>query len=493
MQARNFFKQVFKNLNSKNIFYRYNQEVFTYADLKEFLRKFFTITNYLPKKRNNIYVCCEKSFELYATAISIILSNNIWIPISVNLPLEKMKKQIKESQIDLFILQNRNSSFNKKIIKILKASKIRFITTDDIKQSKKSVLEKRRYKDNDISVIYFTSGSTGIPKGVPISFKNFITSFNFQCETIYKNEKKLVIVDIHDISFVISLNIIIPCIYFGGTIVPAKFFSESVMPLELIRSNKVNCFITVPSTINRILISKQITKKINLKILICCGEPFYFKILDYILKNLKSKSLFNCYGSTELSPWSHIYEYKKKDYQVIRDNGLVPIGQPYHLIKTLIKNDELLISGPNVVNGYLDNKNNEKFVKISNKKYYKTNDICKVKSKNSFIVGRNDTVVKIQGYRVELLEIDINLRKNDDVSNSITFYKKKNEYEVFLFSVVETKKKIDENNLILYMSKVLPPHMIPKKIFVLKEFPINKNGKIDRARLINRYSNEIKY
>ncbi len=50
MQARNFFKQVFKNLNSKNIFYRYNQEVFTYADLKEFLRKFFTITNYLPKK-----------------------------------------------------------------------------------------------------------------------------------------------------------------------------------------------------------------------------------------------------------------------------------------------------------------------------------------------------------------------------------------------------------------------------------------------------------
>ena len=85
-----------------------------------------------------------------------------------------MEKHIKESQIDLFILQDRNSSFNKKIIKILKALKIRFITTDDIKQSKKSVLEKRKYKDNDISVIYFTSGSTGIPKGVPISFKNFI-------------------------------------------------------------------------------------------------------------------------------------------------------------------------------------------------------------------------------------------------------------------------------------------------------------------------------
>ena len=63
----------------------------------------------------------------------------------------------------------------------------------------------------------------------------------------------------------------------------------------------------------------------------------------------------------------------------------MPIGQPYHLIKTLIKNDELLISGPNVVNGYLDNKNNEKFVKISNKKYYKTNDICKV-NQNSLLL-----------------------------------------------------------------------------------------------------------
>ena len=57
-----------------------------------------------------------------------------------------MEKHIKESQIDLFILQDRNSSFNKKIIKILKALKIRFITTDDIKQSKKSVLEKENIK-----------------------------------------------------------------------------------------------------------------------------------------------------------------------------------------------------------------------------------------------------------------------------------------------------------------------------------------------------------
>ena len=221
-----------------------------------------------------------------------------------------------------------------------------------------------------------------------------------------------------------------------------------------------------------------------------CGEPFYLDLFNFIIKKLKTEKLFNCYGSTELSPWVFYHECQPDDYKKFINYNLVPIGKKYRFTETLVKNKELLISGRMLSNGYLDkNQNKNKFIKIKNKTWYKTGDIVE-KFKNAFIIkGRIDRVVKVKGFRIDLLEIEKYIRDyNIKIKNVISFISEANG-EKKIIAVVEVNGKIKIQNLNIYLRKFLPHYMVPKKIFLKEKFKLNQNGKIDRKNIIKKYSN----
>ena len=101
-------------------------------------------------------------------------------------------------------------------------------------------------------MIFFTSGSTGEPKGVIINYKGFLNSLYEQERIIYKNEKNLIFGDYHDPSFVISLTILFACFLTKSTISPGVNSYESFLPINHIKQNKINVLITVPSTLLRL-------------------------------------------------------------------------------------------------------------------------------------------------------------------------------------------------------------------------------------------------
>jgi long-subunit acyl-CoA synthetase (AMP-forming) len=194
-----------------------------------------------------------------------------------------------------------------------------------------------------------------------------------------------------------------------------------------------------------------------------------------------NSSIFNAYGPTENTVWSFVHELGEG---TIAQNGLVPIGKPisgfdYHINKGLEDIGELLVTGDQVFDGYVnrDRKTKEVLAEFNDYKYYKTGDIVKEQSNGDIMyLNRLDNQVQINGYRVELGEVEYKINTLLNIQNSIAFVK---ENDNQLVAVLERKHELNKEEKKELMS-FLPFYMQPKKFFYLENFPLNSNSKIDR-------------
>ncbi len=485
MNTNKFYSKCFENIFSNKIFFKYYKEKKKYSDLKIFYKKFLEKIKF--KERLKIVTFSDKSFEMYSTVASIFLSNNIWIPLSNNLPVDRIIKILKLSKPEIIIIsENSNFLKNRIFISSVKKLKINLVLYDQINKisENKIVLNKKKIKNKNLSMIFFTSGSTGDPKGVCITYESFISCFEAKKKFLYKNKKGLIFGDYHDSSFVISLVIFFPCLYLGAIISPSQNLLENLNPTDHIEKNNINVLITVPSTINRISsFLRRRNLKANIEILVMCGEPFSLKLAKYIFKSINPKKLYNFYGSTEVSPWIFYHLCNKQDLKKYLSEDFMPVGKPLGDTKIKIINQELLVSGSLLSKGYINQEQNKNVFEIYNGiRWYRTSDQVKIYKNKYFIKGRMDKVIKIQGYRVDLNDIEKNLRKIKGVDDAIAYLRKTGKSQILL-SAIKSKKIKNEDYLLNNIAKKLPNYMIPKKFKIYKDFPLNRSGKIDRKKL----------
>ena len=370
------------------------------------------------------------------------------------------------------------------------------ILLGEVKEDKlKEIYDKKI--DTDPVYINFTSGSTGVPKGVVVgnrSIIDFITvfteEFNINSDDIIANQAPF--------DFDVSVKDIYSALYKGAqlVIVPKKFFSRPTELLDYLGDNKVTTMIWAVSALCLITTFHGLDYRVpnTVKKVIFSGEVMPLKHLKMWMEKLPEAEFINVYGPTEITCncTFHVID-RKRNYE-----EYIPIGKPFKNervmlldenrkeIKTSGVTGEICVGGSCLALGYYNNKsetNNAFIQNPNNDKYhdliYKTGDLGMYDKEGDLIFkGRKDFQIKYMGHRIELEEIDREIAKIEGIKRVVTiFYEKKQ--RLYTFYIGDIKKE----DIIKELKLRVPVYMIHSNYIVIDEFKLNKNGKIDRKYL----------
>ena len=177
----------------------------------------------------------------------------------------------------------------------------------------------------------------------------------------------------------------------------------------------------------------------------------------------------------------------------------IPIGIPKEDVEIFIVDDnkkniqdgnigEILICGESVSAGYIGDIENKSFINYNHKNAYLTGDLGLIKDGILYYKCRKDKQVKFKGYRIELSDIEKNIQEINGVEKAVVLKKIQNNKIMSLIGFVKLYENIEKKEDEIYkeLHSTLPKYMCPK-IIIVKEFPINKNGKCDERKLLEEY------
>ena len=357
--------------------------------------------------------------------------------------------------------------------------------------------------DGDLAYVNYTSGSTGLPKGVMISHNNLQAFLRNMLKT-YQLNAGFRASQTFDLSFDPSVSDIFFTLVAGGTlcVVPEK---EMLIPTDFIIREKITFWNSVPSIANFMLKTGNLKPGSfpTLTHSMFCGEQFPVDIAKAWRLAAPNSSIENLYGPTEATIYISRYSYSKNDENQSFKNNIVPIGRPFggHEVALIddkaerisgVDKGEIIFSGPQLAKGYLNDmdKTADSFVSfdwdVQGKIWYKTGDLGFFNSNNDLeCTGRIDNQIKISGRRIEIGEIESAL-SNFDKTKGAVVVPLRDSLEVVIgcaaFVLVELSRE-DVSQIRQQSAKFLDSIFFPKKIFFIDDFPRSQSGKIDRKSL----------
>ncbi len=453
-------------------------------DYKTFFNMVSNFSNEIIFRNKNSITAIigEKNILSYVSMFGVLMSGGTYIPISANTPEKRIIKIINKAKVNLIICNSNKLEFYKK-----KFPKKFFLTEKNLFENKIKNKTKNK-KSNKLAYIIFTSGSTGEPKGVCISRKSLYhyvkwLNQNFKIKRGYNCSQ------FPEIGFDLSVADIYGTLCSGGTLIPANTTYDKLFPGRFIKNKKINFLVCVPSLIDIIKNSSDLTKENikSLKSIFFCGEALLKSQIESILKIKKNIRIMNAYGPTEatVSCTHKEVEYKdlkNKKFHSISIGKAIP-GMKIKLLdneKFSKEKGEVIIFGNQIAQGYLDKRENKDkfFFSVKQKPYYRTGDYVVVYKNEMYFKNRIDNQIKIKGHRIEL----------DEITSCLTRYGIKKIHTVSfnnkIVAFYSDKKKINKKTIDVYLKRNIPEYMIPNYFFQIKKFPLTQNNKLNNKSLI---------
>ena len=474
-----------------------NREL-TFAGMRE---EAYKLAATIAKKgafKKPIGIFLPQIVETVPAIMSVAYSGNFYSILDVEMPSARIEKILSTFE-PVPIITNRENSEKAKALDgnfeliIYEDVVEQDLTDEDIRLVDET---KSRVIDTDLLYVLFTSGSTGIPKGVMQPHRSVIAqhewlspTFNFTDKTVFCNQAPFY--------FVMSTLEVFQCIKTGCTVcIPSRMvFAFPGLLLEFMIEHGVNTVYWVPTLLCLIanfggLEGENLPP---LTTIMPSGEVMPIKQLNMWIDRFPDAKIINQYGPTEMADICAYYIVNLS----FKETESLPIGKPaaYMDIMILDNNDqpvnpgevgELCGRGPSLAYGYYKNpdKTREAFVQNPlvteyEEKIYRSGDLVKVNEFGEMVyVTRKDFQIKHMGHRIELGEIETAASSLEGMDRSCCVYDDANRKIVMFYTGSISPEDINKG-----IRALVPEYMVPNRIEKMGVLPTNLNGKIDRANL----------
>jgi D-alanine--poly(phosphoribitol) ligase subunit 1 len=442
----------------------------------------------------NIGIVIYDDIETYTSILAILFAGKTYVPINPQNPPDRNNSIIEQANISVVLTSIKEQAHT--VCQV--SERLNIIETKGI-TDENHLLQAPKISNEQNAYILFTSGSTGVPKGVPIRFKNLESFVDAFFALKYHMDETDRFLQMFDLTFDLSvMSYLIPlsigaCVY----TVPAGNIKFNAT-YTILEDYEITVALMVPSILSFLHNYFDEICFPKMKYSLFCGEALYTDLIKGWADCVPNALIQNVFGPTEATIFCMTYDWLRnttyKDH-----NGILCIGKPMKNVHAIVVDEhlnqvasdtsgELCLSGPQLTSGYINNpvKNKEVFfshnINGTNHIFYRTGDICFIDKEGDFMFcGRLDNQVKIQGFRVELSEIEHHAREFLKLPNVVALTSQNENDNTMIHLFVEKTDNITE--LANYLKTQMPAYMIPGEIRSLDSFPLNVNGKVDRKAI----------
>nr|XP_018903748.1 PREDICTED: uncharacterized protein LOC109034831 [Bemisia tabaci] len=468
---------------------------------------------------NIVAVSIPPSDTLVVTLLAVWKAGAAYLPLDVQAPANRVRHILDEAK-PLLVISHRDDCAENELFENINVVSTGFLEKEAAKYSSKILQENEMFRtanEPSMAIVLYTSGSTGIPKGVRISHRAVFNRLQWQWNTFPYAESERVCAFKTALTFVDSVSEIWAPLLSETPksilVVPKEVTKDPERLIAELERHRIERLVLVPSLLRAILLYLELDKNNarrddqllkHLKLWVCSGEPLVPSLVKHFFNHFEGTEhvICNFYGSTEVM--GDVTFEKMSAFK----GDLVPIGLPvdnsvvYLLDKKLNpvpsgQIGEIYCSGLNLASGYVNNRDADRFianphtVEPQYALLYKTGDYGKIVDGTLVYEGRTDSQVKVRGHRVDMSEIENSLHKINGVDKVAVLCYKPGEVDQAILAFVTlqdpswTAGTIEEE-----LSKTLPPYSLPT-IRVLDKIPLLNNGKTDRQFLLKAYGEEV--
>ncbi len=453
-------------------------------------------------RKEPIAILMEKHPCVPAAFYGVVYAGCYYVPLDSSMPSHRMEVILEQVGARVIVTDEKNEN-NAKVLHFNGA----ILRYDDLaaQSEDEDALNAVRERQLDIDPIYivFTSGSTGIPKGVSACHRSVIDyvealsdTLGFSEESVFANQTPLF--------FDAPLKELMPVIKFGATayFVPKMLFMFPMKLVDFLNEHRINTVCWVVSALTMISSTGTLEKNPPryLKTIAFGSEVFPLPQYRLWREALPNTVFYNLYGPTEATGMSCWW---KADRELENDEP-IPIGKPFpNTGLLLIREDgteatdgeegEIYLRGTCVTLGYFRNpeKTAEAFVQNPlHRNYpelvYRTGDIGRINSHGELVfVSRRDAQIKHMGHRIELGEIEAAVAVANGIRRACCVYDHDRKKIVLFY-----EGSLGSGEALTFLKGYLPRYMIPAVCCQMESLPLTPNGKIDRKYLQKKAETE---